>query len=892
MPKLLIKKNNALIKKISVPTDILAFTVGSEQGNDIIIQDESISYFHLQFEKQDDDYFVRDLQSQWGTFVNGRKISNRTILIDQDEIGIGTHNITFLNAKAETEKALVAENHESGQFAGETKLEERIAGIPTLNRLNSWIHSEEFKMEKQGDFYIDQNNGDEFTESLSETDEILQSTQPDPSFNLLNHNPNGPNHEPNEFVDVRDNGPKESPPPQLDFSPEPKFEAPPLKTPTLEFEDDFKVKLEEPIQKARAVNNYFLLGIYGYYTGRVFRLKHPETKIGRDRKLNDIVIKKNSKGKIDQSVSRRQATILSKDNRFYITDKRSKSRTAVNQQKLDFNDEIEINPGDEIEIISDRKSHILRLVQKEEWDFSFPKKAGSWHLRHRVKILNFYSLLLLLIAGFFVAKSMNTLNKILSKPDPFSVSESLWYTGEIDLAVNPSSTAQLQNYLAIADFNGDRTLDLVYIDENEHLICINGKSKQPLWQISEFKTFSDYSITIEDLNNNHLPDIIVVSKDFRIRAIDGNWGIEIWKSRILAGPLTGPPVVGDFNGDGFKDLAVASTENLVYIGFSGLKNSHWIQIPVEAQIRSILTASDITGDGFRNLVLGTESGKILVIDGVKQTVSEEININEELNKASGSYFQDNQIRYPIATGDLNGDTVNDLLICTLQGNLIAIDGLTLERMWYDLASDKVKFEHPTFPSIVMGDLDGDHLPDVVSLTPDGRLRAIKGVGERKDRKMLLWEIPAIETEYFVGQPVLADFNKNGTVDVVAVNNLGGLFIFEGVTGDILWKKKQSEHAIIGSPLIGDLDTDSHLDILTLRANGDFVKYTTNSLTLDGSVFWGQMFGNGRHNSRSFYKVYHTSQHYVIICLSLMVVATVMGLQIFFRKKRKKLSQIQ
>ncbi|MFQ5754359.1 MAG: FHA domain-containing protein, partial [bacterium] len=158
MPKLIIKKDDLLLKKVSVPKEILAFTVGAEQGNDIIIEDESVSFFHLQFEKQNEQYFVRDLQSQWGTFVNGRKITKRAIVNNNDEIGVGTHNITFLLPEKENEPSFVAESYELEQLSSEHPIEDRISGLPKLMKLNSWIHEETETFKKKGDFFIENNN--------------------------------------------------------------------------------------------------------------------------------------------------------------------------------------------------------------------------------------------------------------------------------------------------------------------------------------------------------------------------------------------------------------------------------------------------------------------------------------------------------------------------------------------------------------------------------------------------------------------------------------------------------------------------------------------------------------------------------------------------------------
>ncbi|NIR52496.1 FHA domain-containing protein, partial [candidate division KSB1 bacterium] len=149
MPKIIIKKDDLLLRKISIPDDILAFTVGSEQGNDIIIKDERISFFHLQFEKQGSDYYVRDLQSQWGTYMNGRKINSRTILKDNDDIGLGHHTLTFINPRTDAEAHYRSGNYELESVASQANFEERVAGVPTLSNLNTWIQEDHVPIEEK-----------------------------------------------------------------------------------------------------------------------------------------------------------------------------------------------------------------------------------------------------------------------------------------------------------------------------------------------------------------------------------------------------------------------------------------------------------------------------------------------------------------------------------------------------------------------------------------------------------------------------------------------------------------------------------------------------------------------------------------------------------------------
>lgn len=892
MPKLVLKKGDFIVKKLYVPEDIMAFTVGSEQGNDIIIKDDSISYFHLQFEKQSMDYFIRDLQSQNGTFVNGNRINGRQLLNNNDEVELGNHRITFLypkSAQNSTTEQVQPNRAAAATATGNSafRLEDRISGVPSLTQLNSWLNDEN-DGHKNNNTFVAQKNGNHQTQvsqqqkpdHKSEGEPVAEFTPQPPKQKSepVPPEPKPERNEPEEVSEPAPVGPKQT----KTRPPQPEFES--------SFQESQPVAELEP-QIENEITTHYLLGIYGYYTGRKFGIKHPTTRIGRDRKLNDIVIKKNSKGDLDQSVSRRQATISFKNNKYYLNDRRSKSRTWLNQTKLEKQDEVEINLGDEIEILGDKKSHIFRFVQEGEWDFSFPKKAGPWYVKNRVLALNIASVLLLAFALVMFGKSFMARSLAVQQPDPLQVEEIQWASAGLPANGVDKSEPRFTRFPAIADINGDRYLDLIFVDGENRLTCIDGKNDQQVWRNEEFEVIADFPVIVEDLYNNGNPDIVVVSKDLRVRALEGKWGIEIWRSPILAGPLTGSPVVSDFNNDGFEDVAIASAENAIFMGFTALENPRWLHMDLEQPIKAIMSATDLTGDGIANLLVGTETGQILFIDALNRRIVGTLNVNEELNKAMGRFDHNNQIRFPVALGDVNGDAVQDLVSGTVQGNLIVFNGENLKRLWYDTMSvtDSPNSVSRSGPNYAMGDLDGDNLMDVALLNHE-KLRALKGLGQGKDRKMVLWQLPNVTGEEYIGYPVLADFNKNGTMDVLVACNRGKLFIFEGSTGITLWESDGSRSDIVSAPLVADLDNDSHLDIVVMRKDGRVYKLRTNTRVKQSAVLWGQIFGNSKNTNLANFIRYPLSDYNRTIATSAVLIVIVLGLQVYFRYKRQKLTQ--
>ncbi|TBR19765.1 FHA domain-containing protein [bacterium] len=102
MPKLLLKFNAAVIKEI--PLDKPALTVGRKPDNDVVIDNPAISSHHCKVVMKGDTYYVEDLESTNGTFVNEKRIV-KSGLHDQDVIGVAKHALVFVDDRAKPEEA-------------------------------------------------------------------------------------------------------------------------------------------------------------------------------------------------------------------------------------------------------------------------------------------------------------------------------------------------------------------------------------------------------------------------------------------------------------------------------------------------------------------------------------------------------------------------------------------------------------------------------------------------------------------------------------------------------------------------------------------------------------------------------------------------------------------
>jgi predicted component of type VI protein secretion system len=68
--------------------DQAEFLIGRDDRCDLVISDRQVSRHHARIQLTGDQYFLEDLASKNGTFVNGREISQPHALSDGDEIQI------------------------------------------------------------------------------------------------------------------------------------------------------------------------------------------------------------------------------------------------------------------------------------------------------------------------------------------------------------------------------------------------------------------------------------------------------------------------------------------------------------------------------------------------------------------------------------------------------------------------------------------------------------------------------------------------------------------------------------------------------------------------------------------------------------------------------------
>ncbi len=92
MPKIFLKFNEQVLKEI--PLDKPRLTIGRKPDNDLVIDNPAVSGHHALIFSEEGVFFIEDLRSINGTFVNDAKI-HKEKLKNSDRVALGAHVLIY-----------------------------------------------------------------------------------------------------------------------------------------------------------------------------------------------------------------------------------------------------------------------------------------------------------------------------------------------------------------------------------------------------------------------------------------------------------------------------------------------------------------------------------------------------------------------------------------------------------------------------------------------------------------------------------------------------------------------------------------------------------------------------------------------------------------------------
>ena len=289
------------------------------------------------------------------------------------------------------------------------------------------------------------------------------------------------------------------------------------------------------------------------------------------------------------------------------------------------------------------------------------------------------------------------------------------------------------------------------------------------------------NIKITRIDPGSVIDVLVLTKRANLKEQDIipyqlNTEVKLLKEYKI--PTSGCVKFGDVTGDGLTDFMVLTPGYSSHIfDNSGKELWSWLAPDVYTKERSEFEAPgviwDFDKDGKAEVVqwrMIEDKEWLVIADGQNGTIKQKV---EWPTKPLPHVYNN----FRLAIAKLTRDDPNEIAVFTDMGGTIRVDAYnsSLKHLWNHTENRKKdNLGHYIYPV----DLNQDDIDEILvgSLLLDGKGKKIW------DRFALLNDNHDHADSY-----KFADLNNDGNLDIVTANSETGIFIYKGMTGDIIWQ---------------------------------------------------------------------------------------------------------
>ncbi len=300
-------------------------------------------------------------------------------------------------------------------------------------------------------------------------------------------------------------------------------------------------------------------------------------------------------------------------------------------------------------------------------------------------------------------------------------------------------------------------------------------------------------------------------------------------------------VIGDFDGDGKPDMAVASSITNSFVSVyrntstTGSINTGSFANKIDFSTGSspyVLSMGDLDGDGKPDLAIANTADATISVLRNTSTIGS-ISFAARVNFPTGTG------PYSVAIGDLDGDGKPDLAVANFSSNTVSIfrNNSTLGSISF---SAKVDFTTGTNPrSISIGDLDGDGKPDLaVANITSNNVSVFRNTSTRGSIDAGSF---AAKVDFTTGDAVsvtIGDLDGDGKSDLVVANYISNSISLlrntanSGSIGPSSFAAKVDFETGTLPYLVslGDFDGDGKPDLAVANSGSGFVSVYRNTAT--------------------------------------------------------------
>ena len=333
-------------------------------------------------------------------------------------------------------------------------------------------------------------------------------------------------------------------------------------------------------------------------------------------------------------------------------------------------------------------------------------------------------------------------------------------------------------FIATGDFNGDGIPDLAVASADEKgggaVTILLGNGNGSFRSAASLTTGgSPQTIAVGDFNGDGIPDLAVAnacgstasSNTMTIFLGNGDGSFTATGQVLSTGSYPASIAVGDFNGDGTADLAVANAGSNTVTVLLGDGNGSFTAGATQATGDSpaSIAAGDFNGDGVLDMVVANSYSNTLTIllgngDGSFTSAA--------VSPATG------QSPKAVVVGDFNGDGIADLAVANDATGTVTILLGKGDGSFSATSISAATGAHPT--ALAVGDFNGDGIADLAVVNGDTatlpyHLTILLGNGDGTFKASGV-DPPAGEHPISVA---VADFNGDGHSDLAVANHGDG-----------------------------------------------------------------------------------------------------------------------
>lgn len=401
------------------------------------------------------------------------------------------------------------------------------------------------------------------------------------------------------------------------------------------------------------------------------------------------------------------------------------------------------------------------------------------------------------------------------------------------------------------DLNGDSVKDIVlgagkveFQPTDSAVVALDGRNGQLLWVASARDQIFGSPLFL-DITGDAVPEVIIGGRAAELMALEGSSGKVIWEyfpegdtadaAEHQLYNFYNPQPIRDLDNDGTDDLLVS---NGGYVKAPpGELNRPAGKLMLISGKTGILLAEAYMPDGketYMSCVAFERNNETYVIYGsggeripgkLYLTTLTQIRQGSLKNSVVLAESDTKGFISPPVLADITQDGINDIVVNTVDGRTLAIDGESYETLWeFSLPDTEV------YCSLAVGHFDQDDVPDFftnygIGVFPD-LMRSAQVALSGADGSLI--SIDSLGSFHY-GSPVAYDTNGDGLDEVFfhvneyipgVAKNVLKMFDFAQDTVINITTSANGAN-IAGTPLLDDLDHDGSLDIVIVHETNPF-----------------------------------------------------------------------